>query len=201
MRPRFGALRKDGAGRGVEQTEEIGEWLSLVEHLVRDQGVAGSNPVSPTPIRARVYRGNPVGSGLSLARKGADPAFQGCGWGFAGLTAVRVPRWRKWIDRFHNDVARLFLDVATSTPERFAADLKAMRDPFPFRVIHADQSSPTSGGTESPCSFIHLRKSSLPSAFSNASAGSTTPSTTSFLSDSSIVIMPSRFPIWMRLAS
>ena len=24
-----------------------GEWLSLVEHLVRDQGVAGSNPVSP----------------------------------------------------------------------------------------------------------------------------------------------------------
>src|SRR5207248_7935677 len=24
----------------------VGEWLSLVEHLVRDQGVAGSNPVS-----------------------------------------------------------------------------------------------------------------------------------------------------------
>jgi hypothetical protein len=23
-------------------------WLSLVEHLVRDQGVAGSNPVIPT---------------------------------------------------------------------------------------------------------------------------------------------------------
>ncbi len=26
----------------------IGKWLSLVEHLVRDQGVAGSNPVFPT---------------------------------------------------------------------------------------------------------------------------------------------------------
>ena len=26
----------------------IGEWLSLVEHLVRDQGVGGSNPLSPT---------------------------------------------------------------------------------------------------------------------------------------------------------
>ncbi len=25
-----------------------GEWLSLVEHLVRDQGVGGSNPLSPT---------------------------------------------------------------------------------------------------------------------------------------------------------
>ena len=25
----------------------FGAWLSLVEHLVRDQGVAGSNPVAP----------------------------------------------------------------------------------------------------------------------------------------------------------
>jgi hypothetical protein len=28
--------------------EFVGEWLSLVEHLVRDQGVGGSNPLSPT---------------------------------------------------------------------------------------------------------------------------------------------------------
>ncbi len=27
---------------------QVGEWLSLVEHLVRDQGVGGSNPLSPT---------------------------------------------------------------------------------------------------------------------------------------------------------
>jgi RHS repeat-associated protein len=27
---------------------DVGEWLSLVEHLVRDQGVGGSNPLSPT---------------------------------------------------------------------------------------------------------------------------------------------------------
>jgi hypothetical protein len=26
----------------------IGAWLSLVEHLVRDQGVGGSNPLAPT---------------------------------------------------------------------------------------------------------------------------------------------------------
>ena len=37
--PNRGAVRREGS---------IGEWLSLVEHLVRDQGVAGSNPVSPT---------------------------------------------------------------------------------------------------------------------------------------------------------
>jgi hypothetical protein len=28
----------------------VGEWLSLVEHLVRDQGVGGSNPLSPTTV-------------------------------------------------------------------------------------------------------------------------------------------------------
>ena len=30
---------------------QFGEWLSLVEHLVRDQGVGGSNPLSPTILR------------------------------------------------------------------------------------------------------------------------------------------------------
>jgi hypothetical protein len=45
--------------RGVSQepfvprlpsNRKFGEWLSLVEHLVRDQGVGGSNPLSPTKI-------------------------------------------------------------------------------------------------------------------------------------------------------
>ena len=39
---RSGAYNSYGADRTV------GEWLSLVEHLVRDQGVGGSNPLSPT---------------------------------------------------------------------------------------------------------------------------------------------------------
>jgi hypothetical protein len=39
---RSGAHNPSGADRTV------GEWLSLVEHLVRDQGVGGSNPLSPT---------------------------------------------------------------------------------------------------------------------------------------------------------
>ena len=30
--------------------QTVGEWLSLVEHLVRDQGVGGSNPLSPTNL-------------------------------------------------------------------------------------------------------------------------------------------------------
>jgi hypothetical protein len=32
----------------IEAWRKVGEWLSLVEHLVRDQGVGGSNPLSPT---------------------------------------------------------------------------------------------------------------------------------------------------------
>ena len=31
----------------------FGKWLNLVEHLVWDQGVAGSNPVFPTIIRIK----------------------------------------------------------------------------------------------------------------------------------------------------
>ena len=34
----------------------IGEWLSLVEHLVRDQGVGGSNPLSPTNLFKRTAK-------------------------------------------------------------------------------------------------------------------------------------------------
>jgi hypothetical protein len=34
----------------------VGEWLSLVEHLVRDQGVGGSNPLSPTIYFQRLTR-------------------------------------------------------------------------------------------------------------------------------------------------
>ncbi len=32
----------------IAPVDPVGEWLSLVEHLVRDQGVGGSNPLSPT---------------------------------------------------------------------------------------------------------------------------------------------------------
>ena len=38
-------------GRGFESLRAhhiVGKWLNLVEHLVWDQGVAGSNPVFPT---------------------------------------------------------------------------------------------------------------------------------------------------------
>ena len=38
-------------GQGFESLRAhhiIGKWLNLVEHLVWDQGVAGSNPVFPT---------------------------------------------------------------------------------------------------------------------------------------------------------
>ena len=37
-----------GIHRRTQNRNQVGEWLSLVEHLVRDQGVGGSNPLSPT---------------------------------------------------------------------------------------------------------------------------------------------------------
>src|SRR5438067_5631398 len=46
----------------------FGEWLSLVEHLVRDQGVAGSNAVSPTNTRPRFDSGFRIGRGLLFSR-------------------------------------------------------------------------------------------------------------------------------------
>src|SRR5258708_1827876 len=36
--------------------KDIGVWLSLVEHLVRDEGVAGSNPATPTSFRGLRFR-------------------------------------------------------------------------------------------------------------------------------------------------
>ncbi len=37
-------------GGVLPRPRTVGEWLSLVEHLVRDQGVGGSNPLSPTNL-------------------------------------------------------------------------------------------------------------------------------------------------------
>src|ERR1700736_1242737 len=37
-------------GPRVSHQQAFGAWLSLVEHLVRDQGVGGSNPLSPTNL-------------------------------------------------------------------------------------------------------------------------------------------------------
>ena len=42
----------------------FGEWLSLVEHLVRDQGVGGSNPLSPTNTFNHLQTGDPEPLGL-----------------------------------------------------------------------------------------------------------------------------------------
>jgi hypothetical protein len=37
-----------GEVEAISRPLQIGVWLSLVEHLVRDEGVAGSNPATPT---------------------------------------------------------------------------------------------------------------------------------------------------------
>ena len=44
----FGYEPKGQGFESLRAHHNIGKWLNLVEHLVWDQGVAGSNPVSPT---------------------------------------------------------------------------------------------------------------------------------------------------------
>ncbi len=41
-------------------------WLSLVEHRVRDAGVAGSNPATPTIFASRL----PIGAARAVASAG-----------------------------------------------------------------------------------------------------------------------------------
>jgi hypothetical protein len=45
--PRW-CLQPDGGKAIRPPANDVGVWLSLVEHLVRDEGVAGSNPATPT---------------------------------------------------------------------------------------------------------------------------------------------------------
>src|SRR5215469_11605393 len=44
----WNVILSKGSGVPSHPFPFVGEWLSLVEHLVRDQGVGGSNPLSPT---------------------------------------------------------------------------------------------------------------------------------------------------------
>ena len=48
------------SGLPYKARSQVGVWLSLVEHRVRDAGVAGSNPATPTifsrPFAAEIPR-------------------------------------------------------------------------------------------------------------------------------------------------
>src|SRR5271156_4964547 len=50
----------------------VGEWLSLVEHLVRDQGVGGSNPLSPTNLFKHLQQSHLGATGNLLSISGAE---------------------------------------------------------------------------------------------------------------------------------
>jgi hypothetical protein len=48
VRARATRLRLQGRKAACISRAIVGAWLSLVEHLVRDEGVVGSNPIAPT---------------------------------------------------------------------------------------------------------------------------------------------------------
>ena len=59
----------------------VGAWLSLVEHLVRDQGVAGSNPVAPTIFCALPASGQAVAEGeTATGEEGGGGHGRLAGW-------------------------------------------------------------------------------------------------------------------------
>ena len=49
---------------GIGKVDLCGAWLSLVERLVRDQEVAGSNPVAPTIFPSKKEPFRPLFTGL-----------------------------------------------------------------------------------------------------------------------------------------
>jgi hypothetical protein len=53
----------------IASVRSVGAWLSLVEHLVRDQGVGGSNPLAPTnyPSPAEERMGGLLKPGFGLS--------------------------------------------------------------------------------------------------------------------------------------
>jgi hypothetical protein len=72
-----------GGGKAIRSAAKIpniGVWLSLVEHLVRDEGVAGSNPATPTinpPNNQVLHNGDQNGSVLSGPLSGTFTASAG----------------------------------------------------------------------------------------------------------------------------
>ena len=68
----------------------VGVWLSLVEHLVRDEGVAGSNPATPT-IHSRWF---PISASLPrkhIRRENDKPTYRERGVNGDGSAADWFP--------------------------------------------------------------------------------------------------------------
>ena len=78
-----GAVLRPGVPEGSPRLQchpAAGAWLSLAEHLVRDQGVAGSNPAAPTrPVPRDGFRAprRPRRSAASDASVHSAPSHQG----------------------------------------------------------------------------------------------------------------------------
>ena len=85
----------------------FGEWLSLVEHLVRDQGVGGSNPLSPT------IQNKEDSEASSSNRITADGAFEG---GRIPASCSHVPRRRTDRESADHRVGFFMLRIAKATP-------------------------------------------------------------------------------------
>lgn len=56
IRGNFPLLFQNEFLSSTKGNDTVGTWLSLVEHSVRDAGVAGSNPVVPTTYYSMLFK-------------------------------------------------------------------------------------------------------------------------------------------------
>src|SRR5579862_1466090 len=81
-------VRRDVPRSAGNRGAIVGEWLSLVEHLVRDQGVGGSNPLSPTNLFNNFQQEATLDSCLGTHSLSADLGRSALGCGFLCVLAM-----------------------------------------------------------------------------------------------------------------
>ena len=88
----------------------VGEWLSLVEHLVRDQGVGGSNPLSPTifSLRGCAHLRSTTWRSRSRTNPGSDGCRRAWWLAYTTLNPLRKTCWSRYSDHLPQRILSSF---------------------------------------------------------------------------------------------
>jgi hypothetical protein len=123
------AYTRSRSSEAAHPQNKFGEWLSLVEHLVRDQGVGGSNPLSPTIFK-------------HLINPSYNFYFNNCGW--------PVPP----VSSFHRSYG--FCTVLPARVQRGQLSSKHNPKPSFIYIFRSLNVSNTKSSTSDACSWLVL---------------------------------------------